>query len=69
MLFNGLLAFGLRCLLQWENGRLDQKYGMLERQGLQAGLGGLERVQTEEGRLKEAGVGDENGGPRFRYIL
>ena len=69
MLFNGLLAFGLRYLLQWENSRLDRKYGMLERQERQGELGGLERVQTEEERLKEARVGDENDGPRFRYIL
>jgi dipeptide/tripeptide permease len=68
MLFNGLLAFGLRCLLVWENRRLDEKYGSagVARQG---GLGGLERGQTEEERLKEAGIGDENDGPRFRYIL
>jgi len=52
----------------WQNRRLDEKYGSagVARQG---GPGGLERAQTEEERLKEAGIGDENDGPRFRYIL
>lgn len=31
MLFNGALAFGLRCLLAWENGVLDQRYGRVGR--------------------------------------
>ncbi len=71
MLFNGLLALGLRCLLVWENARLDRKYGTLGSTAVagMGGLGGLQRVGTEEERLKEAGIGDENDGPRFRYIL
>jgi hypothetical protein len=69
MLFNGLLAFGLRCLLVWENKQLDRKYGTLATQRRDGGLGGLERVKTEEERLAEVGIGDENDGPRFRYIL
>jgi len=68
MLFNSLLAFGLRCLLVWENKQLDRKYGTPGVVAQQGGLGGLERVQTGEG-LTEAGIGDENDGPRFRYIL
>ena len=27
MLFNGVLAMGLRCLLRWENERLDSRFG------------------------------------------
>ncbi|KAF2705033.1 MFS transporter-like protein [Pleomassaria siparia CBS 279.74] len=54
MLFNGALAFGLRCLLKWENGRLDKKFGAVE------GLG-------RDG--KSEGEGSENDGPRFRYVL
>jgi len=65
MLLNGVLAFGLRCLLVWENKRLDRRYGPLEGVGAQP----LDQVRTEEEKLREAGVGDENYGPRFRYIL
>jgi hypothetical protein len=68
MLFNGLLAFGLRCLLVWENRKLDEKYGT-RGVAVHGGVDGLETVQTEEDKLKEAGIGDENDGPRFRYIL
>jgi hypothetical protein len=53
MLFNGVLAFGLRCLLMWENKKLDRKYGVARR-------------VDGEGKV---GVGDENDGPRFRYVL
>jgi hypothetical protein len=49
MIFNGLLALGLRYVLVYENRRLDQKFG---KQG-----------------AEEPGVGDENTGPRFRYVL
>jgi dipeptide/tripeptide permease len=31
MLFNGVLAAGFRTLLRWENGRLDKRYGAVER--------------------------------------
>jgi dipeptide/tripeptide permease len=52
MLFNGLLALGLRTLLAWENRRLDRKFGAVEK--------------NETGVV---GVGEENDGPRFRYVL
>ncbi|CZT51835.1 related to nicotinamide mononucleotide permease [Rhynchosporium secalis] len=51
MLFNGFLAFALRCLLQWENKKLDEKYGVVEDMG------------------EDDGLGNENEGPRFRFIL
>lgn len=51
MLFNSTLALGLRCLLKWENGKLDERYGVLEK-----GKG-------------DVGLGEENEGPRYRYIL
>lgn len=63
MLFNGLLAFGLRCLLVWENKRLDRKYGIVGR----IDGDGKRGDGVEGGGL--AGVGDENDGPRFRYVL
>ncbi|CAG8970653.1 hypothetical protein HYALB_00003407 [Hymenoscyphus albidus] len=50
MLFNAFLAATLRCLLFWENRKLDEKYG--KRDG---------SVETR--------VGEENDGPRFRYVL
>ena len=60
MLFNGVLAIGLRTLLVWENKRLDAKYGVVRRvdgKG-EVGDGG-----------SAVGVGEENDGPRFRYVL
>jgi len=63
MLFNFVLAFGLRALLIWENKKLDRKYGA---------VGRVDR----DGKVADgisgsglAGVGDENDGPRFRYVL
>jgi hypothetical protein len=59
MLFNALLALGLRCLLVWENGKLDQKYGSVAR-------------ISGDGKVADggsAGVADENDGPRFRFVL
>lgn len=58
--FNGLLAFGLRRMLVWENKKLDEKYGSrvaptVSRTGDQTG--------------KESAVAEENYGPTFRYIL
>ncbi|CAG8949625.1 hypothetical protein HYFRA_00007859 [Hymenoscyphus fraxineus] len=50
MLFNAFLAATLRCLLVWENRKLDEKYGERD-----------ESVKTR--------VGEENDGPRFRYVL
>jgi hypothetical protein len=63
MLLNGVLAFGLRCLLVWENKLLDRKYGTVGRIG-----GDGKHADGEEGGGL-AGVGDENDGPRFRYVL
>jgi len=63
MLFNGLLAFGLRCLLIWENKKLDLKYGVV---GRVDGNGKVADGVTGGGA---AVVGDENDGPRFRYVL
>jgi dipeptide/tripeptide permease len=54
MLFNGFLALSLRLLLQWENNRLDKEYGLVE------------EIREVNGK---AGLGDENEGPRFRYVL
>lgn len=57
--FTGLLAFGLRTLLAWENRKLDQKYGSNEN-----------RVVNQPGAQgEESEVGEENYGPTFRYIL
>ncbi|MCJ1297972.1 hypothetical protein MMC08_000761 [Hypocenomyce scalaris] len=58
--FNGLLAFGLRTLLVWENKKLDEKYGPQ-----------VARVisQTGDPAGKESVVAEENYGPTFRYIL
>lgn len=63
MLFNGALALGLRMLLAWENKKLDQKYGVVGRVGGDGKVGdGIEGGGA-------VGVGDENDGPRFRYVL
>lgn len=55
--FTGVLAFGLRTLLVWENRKLDQKYGS--------------RGIRDTGEVKGDGmaVGEENYGPNFRYVL
>ena len=61
MFFNALLAFGNRCLLQWENKKLDRKYGVVDRETQQS---------VRDGKLKpDANVGEENYGAMFRYIL
>jgi hypothetical protein len=68
MIFNGVLAVGLRLLLGWENGRLDEKYGKvgrLERDGRRRG-GEAGEGEGVEGLV---GVGEENDGPMFRYVL
>jgi len=62
MFFNALLALLLRTLLSWENRKLDAKYGTLQRQSA------TEMMGSEE-RQKWAAIGEENEGPRFRYIL
>lgn len=58
--FNGFLAFALRCLLKWENKKLDEKYGPL-----------VPQVANETGdpQEKEIAVSQENYGPNFRYVL
>jgi hypothetical protein len=63
MLFNGALALGLRFSLVWENKKLDEKFGKvgrLEGDGSRRGWEGVEAL---------VGVGEENDGPRFRYVL
>ncbi len=57
--FTGVLAFGLRCLLVWENQKLDKLHG--SRKNRIAILPG--------GEIQESNVGEENYGPAFRYIL
>jgi dipeptide/tripeptide permease len=61
MLFNALLAIGLRTLLVWENRVLDRKYGVVARAD---GNG-----KVEDDIKGEPSVGVENDGPRFRYVL
>lgn len=61
MLFNGCLALGLRTLLVCENKKLDRKYGVVGRVHGDGKVG--------DGKSPEIGVGDENDGPRFRYVL
>ena len=57
--FTGLLAFGLRTLLQWENRKLDRKHGSV-----------AERKDNRlDGEGEGVAVGEENYGPTFRYIL
>ena len=57
--FTGVLAFGLRTLLQMQNRKLDREYGKLEEQ--KASRSGAEGRGTV--------AGEENYGPMFRYIL
>ena len=64
MLFNAFLALSLRTLLVWENKKLDRKYGVVARVNRRGKSG-------DEGFIDGGviGVGDENDGPRFRYVL
>jgi dipeptide/tripeptide permease len=56
--FNAFLALSLRTLLAWENKKLDRKYGVIEEQ------------QGEKGeQMVDANVGEENTGPKFRFVL
>lgn len=57
--FTGVLAFGLRTLLVWENSKLDRKYGSRKSR------------ESDEFSGLEAGceVGEEDYGPAFRYVL
>lgn len=68
MIFNGILALVLRTLLNWENKRLDKKYGGVGRKDANGFVVG-EDSKTGEKVEMGAGVGDENDGPRFRYVL
>jgi hypothetical protein len=63
MFFTTLLAFTLRCLLWWENKKLDKQYGTLAEQKAQAA------ASTNSGDSKEAETGIENYGPLYRYVL
>ncbi|PQE27457.1 hypothetical protein CJF31_00009080 [Rutstroemia sp. NJR-2017a BVV2] len=70
MIFNGFLALALRTLLAWENKRLDEKYGKVGRRDGDGnevvGAGVMEDDKTQVGA--GVGVGDENDGPRFRFL-
>lgn len=57
--FTGVLALGLRCLLIYENNKLDQKYG--------SNKGRVVNQPGAEGQESE--VGEENYSPTFRYML
>lgn len=60
--FTGVLAFGLRCLLVWENQKLDKLHGSRKtRVSKQPGGAGAEGQESD--------FGEENYGPAFRYIL
>lgn len=57
--FTGFLAFSLRCLLAWENKRLDRVHGSSKG-----------RVANQPGGEEQVSrVGEENYGPTFRYVL
>jgi hypothetical protein len=64
MFFTTLLVITLRTLLSWENRKLDRQYGSLDEQKARAESG--EKKGVQEG---EMGVGVENYGPMFRYVL
>ncbi|KAH6630787.1 major facilitator superfamily domain-containing protein [Chaetomium sp. MPI-SDFR-AT-0129] len=53
MFFSALIAIAQRGVLMWQNSRLDRKYGPVKREGLN----------------ESDGVGVENYGPSFRYVL
>ena len=57
--FTGVLAFGLRTLLVWENRKLDEKYGS----------NGGRAASQSEAKGEGMNVGEENYGPSFRYVL
>lgn len=57
--FTGLLAFLLRCLLVWENQKLDKVHGLRQ----------PSVISQPVGPGQESEVGEENYGPAFRYIL
>jgi dipeptide/tripeptide permease len=59
MLFNGFLAFALRSLLVRENKVLNEQYGAVPQADSSSNIEGKE----------VPGIGEENDGPRFRYVL
>jgi hypothetical protein len=63
MFFTTLLALGLRCLLWWENKKLDKQYGTLAEQKAQAEASGT------AGNTKGTEAGVENYGASYRYVL
>ena len=65
MFFNGLLALTLRLLLVWENRKLDRKWGTVAEQDTRAAIA----VGVHEGKAGNSVVGNENYGPRYRYVL
>ncbi|KAK6531893.1 hypothetical protein TWF694_003056 [Orbilia ellipsospora] len=62
MFFNAFLAISLRTLLVWENKKLDEKYGKIDREHLAA---------IREGKVVagEDNAGEENYGKYFRFVL
>jgi hypothetical protein len=63
MLFNGVLALALRCLLQWENRKLNRAHGVVG--AVDSGA----KVDDAARTGGVVGVGEENDGPLFRYVL
>ena len=57
--FTGFLAFALRCLLVWENQKLDKTHGSRTNRV----------VDRPDRQGQEIEVGVENYGPAFRYVL
>ena len=53
MFFTALLALGLKMLLAWENGKLDQKYGK----------------SVAGKKDQKRAIAAEDYGPNFRYVL
>ena len=62
MFFNAFLAFGNRCLLQWENKKLDRKYGVMDK---------ATQEKARDGKLdsEDDSIGEENYGRNFRFVL
>ena len=57
--FTGVLGFGLRWWLVWDNQQLDKTHG--------SRTNGV--VDQPDGQGQEIEVGVENYGPAFRYVL
>jgi hypothetical protein len=70
MFFNAILALSLRTLLQWENRKLDRKFGAV---GAEQQMEARNQAATgadlkQEGEV-DASVGEENYGRNFRFVL